>query len=265
MSFKEIYTNLGLETNIKLERSKFNYRLYYIYSDLSDYVYEHDFLREILYQLGQPYDTYSLSGLVKVTDKEEDLVANLLVVQITIDILFKKRDNFQLEPVYQMFLEKIRESFNLSMLEIGYVVEGNLIIKIDAKELDTQLIIDNLSWLKNFPSIKTSYNNSIEFLLSKKYLDCITNSYSALEGMVKILLQSNSRLDNPKTITSFLEYLNFDKEWAALIFNYCKIAQEYSSRHGKKTEIKEQDLAIKARFFVYLTGSFLYLIKNAKK
>jgi hypothetical protein len=271
MNLKKIYNNLGLETDLKKEILKFNERIHTIVHDLERYFYselgEYDdfLLNKALFKIGLAKTTrrFKLFYLVETNNSESSLKNNLLLIQIILDLLKQESYAVSLYSEATQDLElKLKETFDLALLNIGYKFQDGEIIKIGAKELDEKLVLENLEWLKNYPDSKEKFSNALRYYFKKNYPDAITNTYSALEGIVKVFLNRDVRLDKEEVKIELLKKLNLDSYWNKIINNYCEIAHEFSSRHGRKKQ-KGQILKIElVEFYIYITGVFIRLISQ---
>lgn len=274
MNLRKIYNNLGLETNLKKEILKFNERLHTVIKKLEDYFYDEfgdydDFLLdEVLFKIGlaKTINRYKLVNLIEINDSEFSLKNNILLIQVILDLLtpYQKIESNYANAA-QYLESKLKEVFDLALLDIGYKFKDGGIIKTGAKELDEKLVLENLEWLKNYPDSREKFKNALRYYFKKNYPDAITNAYSALEGIVKIFLDRETRLDKEEIRIELLKKLNLDSYWNGIVNNYCKIAHEFSSRHGKK-EQKEQVLGTElVEFYIYITGIFIRLISRKMK
>jgi hypothetical protein len=79
--------------------------------------------------------------------------------------------------------------------------------------------------------------------------------------LVKTFLNKDKRLDNEEIRKDLIKQLGLEGDWGQLLYNYCKLAHEFSSRHGKKETGKELQLPIElVEFYIYFTGTFIRLI-----
>ncbi len=265
MQLREIYSNLGLTADLRSEIKKMNVRLNrivgWIIEDPDFFTVEEQessILDILNYELGA--DHSGLDDFIRYGDTEESLKDNLLAIQLILESI---KSNSDWNRSHERYSKAIEIALNKSLVDSGYIVKDGVLLKSGAKELDEQLIIANLVWLEKYPQIKEPFSNSLQHYLQKKYKDSITNSYSALEASVKMLLKTKSGLDNDKTIGLFIARLGLEKEWEAVLTKYCKAAHEFSSRHGKIEEgLKDKQLPEKAEFFIYMTGTFLRLISR---
>ena len=165
------------------------------------------------------------------------------------------------EGLYENLLDDVKRVFEVTPIDIGYIFSGDTIIKKGARELDEKLILDNLTWLSNYPTIKQSYETSLKQYLEKNYPDAITNAYSSLEGLVKTFLNTNKQLDNDDTRKNLINKLGLEGDWGQLLYHFSKLAHDFSSRHGKKETGEKLELAVElVEFYIYITGTFMRLI-----
>lgn len=156
---------------------------------------------------------------------------------------------------------EIKKVFEITPVDIGFLFTGETIIKKGAKELDEKLILENLTWLVNYPNTKQLFENSLKHYLTKHYQDSITNAYSSLESLVKTYLNKDKRLDTDEVRNNLMKNLGLEGDWNQLLHYYCKLAHEFSSRHGKKESEEKSDLPLElTEFYIYVTGTFIRLI-----
>ena len=255
---KDIYKRLNLFTTLEEEKKKFRKRIEGILKEIhSNLGYEtQDFLCKIAFELGEDQKSSLQSYLLPYSFKR-----TLFVSEAFLDVLREK--NHRVEAEY--FRRKIEKAIHLSVIDLGiHFKEGKFFLK-GAKELDEKLILENLEWLRNYPDSKVKFENALEYYFRKEYPDAITNAYSALEGITKVFLARDIRLDKKEVKIELLKKLNLDSHWSGIVNNYCKIAHEFSSRHGKK-EQKEQILEVElVEFYIYITGVFIRLISQKIK
>ena len=271
MSLKDIYKALGIEPTYANEVEKMNNRIKVFFDNIgrfNDSTTRTSLFREIILSEGLDIEQYlSLVSLIEtpgktssVKRKESALQKNMLHLQCLIDAV----DN-----IYQRkeLLTKVENLFNKASFDIGYIYRDGIIVKSGAKALDNKLILENMVWLRNFPTCADRFNDAISDYLGKRYANAITNAYASFESMVKTILKTNSRFDKPETKADFLRWASLDKEWAQLLNNYCEIAHAFSSRHGKSEEKNglSDVSAEQTEFFIYITGTFLRLISRKAK
>lgn len=266
MSLLSIYKNLGLQPNLGVEIRKFNFRLGKIIEEL-DLQYTDDFgnynsilLDKLSFSLGIEHSR--IWAFFDGGSEEKTFKGNIFRLSMLLDITGNNR--LLIAPSYRKkLIKQVEEIFNLSLLDLGYSLSGGEIIKKGAGELDEKLLKENLSWLKKFPDAREKFSNGLRFFLTKDYSDSITNVYSSLEGVAKVVLNKNTRLDNEKTIKELISTLGLSGHWGQILFNYCKIAHEFSSRHGKNSKSTNPKLhPEEVEFYIYFTGTVIRLISQ---
>lgn len=280
MSVRNYYEELGISTTYAGEVKKLNNRLknildeldskldiqpVYRYGSISHYIYDSGIVKELDFNLGET-GNLKLSWLIKIGSSEDLLRFNFLALNLILDILEKRAP---ISPIYlklkSWLLDRIKEAIDLSGLDIGYTVVDARIIKSGAGAIDQKLVTDNLAWLKDYKDSHEKFRSALVFYVSKKYPDSITNAYSALEGLVKVFLNSDARLDKPETRNELISKLGLDKNYGNILYHYSIIAHEFSSRHGKKDQESSASEIIEpalAEFYIYLTGSVIRLISQ---
>ena len=281
MHLKKIYQNLGLLPQYEEEIERFNNRLKLIIEKIEDvfvdafyniHEYEYETLLErFSFQLGYK-KIQRLSTAFKSDKTTSSLQRNIVALSVLIatlkELIQKETDIYLYRKAYKNLRSDVKEAFDLTLVDIGYIYSNEIIIKSQAKELDKELILNNLFWLNRFPNVKKLYTQALKHYLTKNYQDTITNAYSSLESLVKTVLNTNKRLDDRKIRDELVKLLKLDSYWGQLLHYFCEIAHEFSSRHGKKEQqtkkIKKVDPEL-AGFYIYLTGSFIWLISKRVK
>ena len=122
-------------------------------------------------------------------------------------------------------------------------------------------LIKEFAFLSNYPNAKQLFGNSLKHYLTKHYYDAITNAYSSLESLVKTYLNRDKQLDTDEVRNNLVKNLGLEDDWKQLLHYYCKLAHEFSTRHGKKETGEKSDLPLElTEFYIYITGTFLRLI-----
>jgi len=272
LDLKKIYSNLGMQTDLSAEILRFNNRLEHILKDYEDgywksyRCYPKFILKEIFFEAGWAFNEAAderLSPLIKKDNTESSLRGNLFFLQLLLGVLSKAK---YMHTSFSSFYPTVEEIFNLTQIDIGFFLKNGVIMKTAAKEIDEKLIIENLDWLKDYPDSREKFSNALKYYLTKGgEADAITNAYSALEGVVKTFLDTKVRLDNEKTKNELLKKLNLPSEWGRIVNNYCEIAHEFGSRHGKKQQTSNTTEKIEpelVEFYIYITGTFIRLISR---
>jgi hypothetical protein len=250
---RDIYERLGLTSNLATERSKVNQRLYLILPKVWDKISETnrtDVFDDMELILGKKIYSFFDDTLIGSTLEE-----NLAIIAILLKILKERKES----AAYKLLKSRLEGSINLSLVDLGIVFEKDMFIKRGTEILDKTAVLEPLQWLTNYPTIKKYFENALQYYLTKKYPDAMTNAYSALESIVKTVLNSNKRLD--KLIPDLLSLLSLPKQWSAILAKYCEFAHEFSTRHGKKESETKDDIAPKdAEAYIYFTGLMIRLI-----
>ena len=271
MNLKSIYEQLGMEAKYEEETTKLNNRIILIvgtfdskfYEARARYVYETIYPKlknEFAFLIGDSDIHPSLQAYFKSNKAKDAFYTNILsltlLLQASKTVLIP--DNNYL---YNFILVEAKRAIEVTPIDIGYLFSGDTIIKKGAKELDEKLILDNLTWLSNYSTIKESFENSLKHYLGKNYPDAITNAYSSLEGLVRTFLNTNKRLDAEDIRKELIKKLGLEGDWGQLLYFYCQLSHEFSSRHGKKDTGEKLQLAIElVEFYIYITGTFIRLI-----
>jgi hypothetical protein len=194
----------------------------------------------------------------------ESLALNMVNLALLMETVHRGYSNRFNKQYCDYLVSRIESVFAASPINIGYTFTGKTIIKNGAEELDDSLITENLEWLNRFPNIRNQFESALKYYLGKQYPDAIANAYSALEGLIKTILETEKRLDNKVTRTKIIEALQLDKQWGQLLYLYCDIAHEFSSRHGKREtgEPSPANIEELTEFYVYMTGTFIRAISR---
>jgi len=258
---KDIYKRLNLETDLKKEQEKFIKRIQLIFNTIDS--------KHLFPYLGGPDD--NLSGVSKkmafllgeeIREYLKEYLNNQTVEKVlTVSEIFlnviKDDSAFHFENNY--FPLKIEEAFNLSMIDLGISFKNGKFYKKDTEELDNKLIFEPLEWLNDYPKTKIFFEGALKENLRKDYPDAITKSYSALESLVKTLLNNNTNLK--KNIPKLLEKLSLPDQWGKILFNFCDYAHEFSSRHGTEEGKKQSKINPEIiETYIYFTGLMIRLI-----
>jgi hypothetical protein len=273
MNLRSIYEQLGMEPEYDKEIAKFNNRIIIAVEGFNSSFYRKDgsihervspfLIREVAFLIGESHIPSSLEGFfednIEVDDLEENILNLNCLLEASRKVLLLPEINQK--DLYDFIVSEAKRTFELTPIDIGYLFSGDTIIKKGAKELDERLILENLMWLSNYPTVKQSFENSLKQYLGKNYPDAITNAYGSLEGLVKTFLNTDKRLDTEETRKLLINKLGLEKDWGQLLHYYSKLAHEFSSRHGKKETGEKLELAIElVEFYIYLTGTFMRLI-----
>ena len=275
---EEIYRKLGLTSDLEKERQKFINRMVILLDKLEELLikqyeigYEKfkNIVEDISFQIGEPPPSFTLIDFELSSSGEEKIGAFSSLIKkkefkevcLVLTILLKTLKSEKLEKARKFLSLAIKNSLKLSLVNLGVIFNGEIFMESAATELDKELLLTPLNWLKGYPDSYKKFSNALYYYLNKKYQDALTNAYSALEGIVKIFLNTKARLDNKKTLSSLVKKLQLPSEWSQILYFYCKTAHEYSSRHGKKKQASEPRLTSElTEFYVYLTGAALKLI-----
>jgi hypothetical protein len=257
---KDIYKRLNLETDLKKEQDKFIKRIQLIFKKVDSK--HHSCVG------GPDNDLYNVSNKIafQLGEEKRDILEEYLdnptiervltVIEIFLNVI-KKAQGFYSENEYLPL--KIEETINLSIIDLGISFKNGKFYKKGAEELDEKLIFEPLEWLNDYPKTKIFFEGALKENLRKDYPDAITKSYSALESLVKTLLNNNKNLK--KNIPKLLERLNLPDQWGKILFNFCDYAHEFSSRHGKEEGTKPSKINPEiVESYIYFTGLVIRLI-----
>jgi len=257
---KDIYKRLNLETDLKKEQDKFIKRIQLIFEKVDskhhsycggpdNYLY--NVSNKIAFQLGE-----EKRDLLEEYLDNPTIERVLTVSEIFLHVI-KNVQGFYSENKYLPL--EIEETINLSIIDLGISFKNRKFYIKGAEELDEKLIFEPLEWLDDYPKTKIFFEGALKENLQKDYPDAITKSYSALESLVKTLLNNNTNLN--KNIPKLLEKLNLPDQWGKILFNFCDYAHEFSSRHGKEEGTKPLKINSEiVEAYIYFTGLIIRLI-----
>lgn len=262
---KEIYKRLNISSELRKERERFLNRVKKIIGYAEGDIYnnvsneeEDAFRSRIAYALGRSNVPEFTSNFISSLESEslEENLANIEVILEEIKNVDTQK--VQKEKIYNNFKSGIENALGLSVIDLGYCFKNGKFYKSGAKELDEKLVLEVLDWLEDFPTAKDFFRDALEKYIKKDYKNTITNSYSALESLSKTFLNNKKNLkDNSLAL---IKKLNLLKEWSQILYNFCIIANEFSSRHGKK---EGKEIKIHPRYvenYLYQTGVIIRLI-----
>jgi hypothetical protein len=83
----------------------------------------------------------------------------------------------------------------------------------------------------------------------------ITNAYSAIEGLTRVILGNEKNFENNSN--TLVDFLELPGEYKNIVHYYKQIAHNYSSRHAG-----EEFSHAETEAFVYLTGLLMRLISE---
>lgn len=250
---KEIYERLGISTTLEEEERKFYTRLNLAFYKIDDELTYAGLAKEILwdlnFRLGEEKKSYFSAFL-----DQHSFLKNLAVTEV---LLFLLKESF---PDTHTFLNsKIKEAIDNSLVDLGILFENDTFMKRGAETLDRAAVLDPLDWLEDYKTTKEFFKGALTEYLRRDYEDSITKAYSALESLVKTVLDSDKRLD--KSIPELLSKLNLPTQWKAILKQFCNFAHEFSTRHGRKDEdIKDEIYPKDAEAYIYFTGLMIRLI-----
>ena len=255
---REFYKRLGITVNLEEEKKKFYNRLLQALAYLEEMVFDYDeltgddyeyILDKLSFDLGvkQKIDFASFLNPHSFND-------NLVVSELLLKLLKEKHS-----VSYDFLNSKLKEIIDNSLVDLGIIFENDIFIKRGAETLDRAAFLDPLDWLKDYKTTKEFFEGALTHYFRKEYKDSITNAYSALESLVKTVLDSDKRLD--QSIPELLSKLNLPNHWNAILNHFCDYAHEFSSRHGKKDgDIKDEIDPKDAEAYIYFTGLMIRLI-----
>jgi len=270
MSLQTFYKNFGLETSLISEQQKFVHRINQTYFNLlkiNAYPddYEKIFLN-VCYQYGingsemlaeanqwnYGYDTF-VPHLKEIT--KNDFMETLKVLTLLYDSLSNENQ--------KRLTLNIELALSQSVIDLGVRWKDGMFYPAGAKELDEKLINDSLDWLDDYPESKNyflialnHFNTSLNDISARK--DAITNAYSALENLARVILQNKKNFD--ANSDELVVKLNLPTEYRQIIYYYKQIANGYSSRHDGK-----EFSHIETEAFIYLSGIIIRLAVNKAK
>ena len=257
---KDIYKRLNLETDLKEEQEKFIKRIQLIFKECDSKHHSpaggldndlYNVSSKIAFQLGEE----KRDSLKEYLDNPT-IERVLMVSEIFLHVI-KNAQGFYSEN--KNLPLKIEETINLSIIDLGISFKNRKFYKKGAEELDEKLIFEPLEWLDDYQKTKIFFEGALKENLRKDYPDAITKSYSALESLVKTLLNNNTNLK--KNIPKLLEKLNLPDQWGKILVNFCDYAHEFSSRHGKEEGTKPLKINPEiVEAYIYFTGLIIRLI-----
>jgi len=216
-------------------------------------------------ELGLEYTHFS-AGIKYIMKYNLNFSELLVRLQVLINLAYTNTEiNSKNSSPYIILINVISDSFNESVFDLGYAIKENknkpaLIYKKGVSFLDEKVVFDVLDWLENYPNAQQNYSDALKFFLQKDYANSVTNSYSALEAVVKQILNIKTALDNDKTRNLLIQKLNLDEEWGKVLLHFSRVTHEFSTRHGgnSSTNCTEEQ----AEFYLYQTGTYLRLISR---
>lgn len=281
MNLRSIYEQLGIATKYEEEISRLSNRIILVLDNFHSRFYEDRYLIDKIYPtlikefgflIGEssiyengPGGRYylPLKDFFKSSKEKDAFETNIKNLTLLLEVSKKVLVQTNYGYLYDFILSEAKRAIEVTPIDVGYLFSGKTIIKKGARELDEKLILENLTWLSNYPAIKQLFENSLKHYLAKDYPDAITNAYSSLEGLVKTFLDKDKRLDNNETKRDLIKQLGLEEDWGQLLYHYCKLAHEFSSRHGKKETGEQLELAMElVEFYIYITGTFIRFISQ---
>ena len=280
MNLRSIYEQLGMEATYEEEIAKLNNRIILIVDKfnsaigkIDEHLYKRIYpslVEEFAFLIGESNihmykralrNVYlPLEDFFKSSKEKDAFQINILNLKCLLEASKKVLQSHD-KYLYDFILGEAKRVIEATPIDIGYLFSGDTIIKKGARELDEKLILENLTWLSSYPTIKQSFETSLKHYLGKDYPDAITNAYRSLEGLVKTFLNKDKRLDTDEIRKELINKLGLEGDWGQLLHYYCKLAHEFSSRHGKKETGEELQLPIElVEFYIYITGTFMRLI-----
>ncbi len=261
MSQKEIYQSLGLMPELAREIGKLNNRFAVIVREVHAACYQfglqNKLFTEVIFDLGEdPLNHSHLSSLVLKGDTEYILYRNAHVLQTILNRVSK------MDFLFQKIDSMVKAAFANVILDVGVCYKDGVFIKATS-DIFSPLFEDPFDWLKTMPDAYGRFKSAWEYLLKGRNADALTNAYSALEGAAKHVLGVKKALDNSETIGKLCSVLGLDSEWGILLNDYCKIAHEFSSRHGSKSQTQRDNIGKElVEFYLYQTGVILRLMSQ---
>lgn len=135
----------------------------------------------------------------------------------------------------------------------------------EAKELSEKLIQEPLEWLENYPKVSSIFKNALDHYSKSlqdfiKRKDVISNSFQAVEELVRSFLKNDKSFDN--NFGEFIEKLKLNNHWKQILNRYKELSKEFGRHPGREEFIPEQS---DTEAFLYLSGLILRLILEKLK
>ncbi|MGD9641867.1 MAG: hypothetical protein AB7V08_03915 [Elusimicrobiales bacterium] len=262
---KDIHHALGIEADIIAERRKLINRFKAALQNLDRiFSYEHGIhgnynpyiLNNTLFELGESLNLHNrLQSLIPSPSTKPDFKNALLIMQTIANHL----KDYQ-KDIFRTLNAHILAAFSHATIDVGYSYQGGVFLQTSSGVLEP-LFTDPFQWLNKLPDAHSRFKGAWEYFLRGRHADAITNAYSALEGAALFILKSDKRLDTDETRSRLCEALSLEADWGKILFNYCKIAHAFSSRHSGKTQIPRDSIKPEiVEFYLYQTGVILRLI-----
>ncbi len=266
-SLQSFNKNFGIGANINEEENKFVQRINQtVFYTLQKNYYKNgykDLFISICYRLG-------INGLEMVDKLNRRNFSDSIRVP---DIINITRNDYMetLKVLVLLYNDSSKEqkisisssielALSQSAIDLGIRWKDGMFYPSGAKELDEKLINDNLEWLEKYPETRTMYSAALSrFNISltdpSARKDAITNAYSAIESLSRVLL--NNKKNFEANSNEVVDKLGLPKEYKSIVHYYKQIAHEYSSRHAGSEFSHEE-----AEAFIYMTGILIRLIIN---
>ena len=135
---KEIYERLGINTDISIERSKFNNRINLVAKNISDLLDSEDYElidHQISFRLGSEDD---FIDFLTTADFNE----TLLWCEMTLNALSENN-----KRAFVHLQKMITQAIDESAIDLGVAYKNGKFYRTGAKELDQTLVIETLDWL----------------------------------------------------------------------------------------------------------------------
>jgi len=254
---KEVYERLCIETDLEQEKLRFFNRLNLTLEEISNQMYYvEDFFTAVSFELGVDRKLH-LQGYLR-RNYLDSFDYNLAVSETILKILREYNSER-----YIFLKDRLEKAIDNSMIDLGIIFKNDMFIKKGVEILDRAVLIDPLDWLKDYPNTKEYFKGALNDYLTKDYEEAMTKAYSALESLVKTVLDSDKRLD--KLIDPLLSHLKLEPKWGGVLAQFCGIAHEFSTRHGERESKKKEDIdPAYAEAYMYFTGVMIRLILQSK-
>ncbi len=222
MNIRKIYKKLNLEIRLEEEINRFNTRLVNAIREIEDLLDDlfilENLINEFSFNLGEPgYESLIDYFFTSLGNEQEKLLnRNIFKYNVLLETLQQlvneaqkttSKDHYEL--ALDQLLYRINQAFELSMIDIGYSISGNLIVKSQAKELDEELLSSNLIWLNKFSVARKLYEQALKHYLTKKKIDLRIKirflRKTGLMNYIIILVLLNTMFYHPKKNMKFIK------------------------------------------------------------
>jgi hypothetical protein len=241
--------NFGLVSSVEEERRKFINRVEQeVFDDIFpklekdswDKLYKH-----LCFALGERFEDvqkrYAYPSFNKMPiehlTKHDFFKALKIIVSIGDFIDFEREDNGS------FYEERIQNFLRLSSLDIGIRFAKGQFYPSGEKILDKELIDYSLECLLQYPEQNKHLKSALKHYASKELENTLQDCYLCMEGLTKIILKNNNRLDENKD--NILRLLNFSSEWKRILVPYIEFIHQYG-RHASEKQKSINDVEVEA-------------------